>query len=151
METPQAVMTSEGLLALPSLQQVNGKKILIVCGEGGRDLLADSLQQRGATVTRCELYRREAETGQRQAIVSLIKQRQIDVIVAHSGEMIANLQRLVAKDCREKLFSTPILVPSARVALLAQQAGFHDIVESDSAMAEAMVSAIAEWYSKQQN
>ncbi len=151
VETPQSVMTSEGLLDLPSLQQVDGKKILIVCGEGGRDLLADRLQQRGALVTRCELYRRQLETGERQAITSLIKERKIDVIIAHSGELIANLQSLVVDDCRQQLNSTPIVVPSSRVARLAQQAGFHDIVESDSAMAEAMVSAIAEWYSKQHN
>lgn len=49
---------SEGLLALPALADVDGQRFLMFRGEGGRELLRDTLQTRGATVDVLELYRR---------------------------------------------------------------------------------------------
>lgn len=39
--------TSEALLALASLQQLNHQRVLLVAGEGGRPLLAETLAERG--------------------------------------------------------------------------------------------------------
>lgn len=49
---------SEALLALPALGAVRGQRILIVRGEGGRTLLADTLAARGAQVDHAVVYRR---------------------------------------------------------------------------------------------
>lgn len=49
---------SEGLLALPVLAAVQGRHVLIVSGVGGRELLGDQLEARGARVSRCRVYRR---------------------------------------------------------------------------------------------
>jgi uroporphyrinogen-III synthase len=45
---PTSAYTSEGILELPELQDIGGKRYLIVTGEGGRNLLAPALQARGA-------------------------------------------------------------------------------------------------------
>ena len=56
---PEAYGTSEAMLVLPALQNVQGKVIVIAAAPGGRSLLAETLESRGARVIRVELYRRE--------------------------------------------------------------------------------------------
>ncbi|MFZ5465890.1 MAG: uroporphyrinogen-III synthase [Pseudomonadota bacterium] len=55
---PDEGADSEALLALPEMREVRGRHILIVRGEGGRRLLADTLAQRGARVDHAVVYRR---------------------------------------------------------------------------------------------
>ncbi|MEF3192845.1 MAG: uroporphyrinogen-III synthase, partial [Halothiobacillaceae bacterium] len=55
---PDAGADSEAILALPEMHEVRGRHILIVRGEGGRTLLADTLAQRGARVDHAVVYRR---------------------------------------------------------------------------------------------
>ena len=49
---------SEGLLALPELQTVQNKKIIIFAGEAGKTVLAKTLQQRGAIVKMAYTHKR---------------------------------------------------------------------------------------------
>jgi len=53
---------SEALLALPKLQKVHGKTIILFAGEGGRTTLKDTLTHRGANVFKIEVYRRACPT-----------------------------------------------------------------------------------------
>jgi len=50
--------SSEALLALISPQKVKNKRIIYVCGEGGRDVIETTLNEYQANVTRWEVYRR---------------------------------------------------------------------------------------------
>jgi uroporphyrinogen-III synthase len=49
---------SEALLAHPDLQRLQGKKVLLIKGQNGRELIADTLQQRGAELAAWEVYQR---------------------------------------------------------------------------------------------
>ena len=49
---------SEGLLAMPALSAPDARDVVIVKGEGGRELLASELTRRGARVTEWVCYRR---------------------------------------------------------------------------------------------
>ena len=55
---PESSMDSEGLLALPALRDAAGERVLIVKGEGGRGMLRQTLESRGARVEELVVYRR---------------------------------------------------------------------------------------------
>jgi len=57
---PQEGADSEAVLALPELQHLAGQRILLVRGEGGRELLATALGERGAIIEHAVVYRRVA-------------------------------------------------------------------------------------------
>ena len=123
---PDINYTSEGLLEAPEFHRVNHQKILIVRGNGGRELLADTLRQRGASVSYAEVYERRLahpETGQLVQNWST----QIDVIIATSNLLLDNLIKLVGDKLEQKLFNTPLLVISPRMQEHARQLGFLTI------------------------
>lgn len=138
--------TSEGLLALPDLALVRGENILIVRGEGGRDKLGTELEQRGALVTFCELYRRETETAHRAAINKLLEAGDVQVVVAHSVEVLKNLLLQLDSTRQSSLHETVVLVPSQTAADLAQDAGFGSVIRAQSALPASMVDALVGWY-----
>jgi len=56
--SPAAQSDSEALLDLPELAKVRGRRIVIFRGDGGRQLLGETLAQRGASVEYAACYRR---------------------------------------------------------------------------------------------
>ncbi len=89
-----AQFNSEGLLALPELQQMQGKRVLILRGEGGRELLAETLRERGAQLDTVAVYRRCVPVLDKNAHPWLV-QGEIDSIVISSGEGLQNLLQLL--------------------------------------------------------
>ena len=57
-ELPRTGFDSEALLELDCLRDLPGKRVLICRGEGGRELVAETLQRRGAEVDVLPLYQR---------------------------------------------------------------------------------------------
>ncbi|WP_372634723.1 uroporphyrinogen-III synthase [Alcanivorax jadensis] len=55
---PNGGFNSEAVLSLPCLQQLAEKKVLLCRGESGRELLAQTLAERGAEVVTLPFYRR---------------------------------------------------------------------------------------------
>jgi len=146
-ELPEKAFSSEGLLKLPSLQDLSGEKIIIFCGEGGRSLLSEALTARGATVSRCELYQRQITREYAEQINSLLSANQLDLVIAHSGELLSHLLEVVDKQQQFALRMLPLLVPSERVEKFAKEVGFKEVVCAGSALPEDMVSALRGWYS----
>ena len=144
-QAPAKTQSSEGLLALPQLQQLQGHKVLIAKGEGGRELLAAELQRRGAQVDELNLYRRSPVDTHKDEIANCLKTG-LDGVVIHSAELLQALLQQLPESLYSTLFSLPLLVPSERVAQLAEQQGFRHITTAATATPDDMVSALARCY-----
>jgi uroporphyrinogen-III synthase len=143
--TPGSSMSSEGLLAVPALQQVAQQRVLIIKGEGGRATLAEELGRRGAAVDELACYRRSVPTLQPGALGAQLARWGIDVILLSSGEGLANLQVLLSPAETSKLKQIGVIVPSQRVAHMAQVAGFKRIAIAENASDAAMLQALQQW------
>jgi len=143
--TPGSAMTSEGLLALPSLREVAGQRILIVKGEGGRSTLAEELAGRGAIVDSLACYRRAPPELGPGELARKLRQWDITVVIISSGEGLANLLGLLSPAETSKFVHITFLVPSKRVAEMAREAGLNRVITAENASDSAMLRAMAIW------
>jgi uroporphyrinogen-III synthase len=139
-------MTSEGLLDLPQLQQVSGQRVLIVKGEGGRTALADGLGRRGAQVDELICYRRAPLALGPGELALKLSQWDVGLVMISSGEGLANLLALLSPEETSKFNHITLLVPSERVAQIAQSAGFCRVITAENASDSAMLRALAAWH-----
>jgi uroporphyrinogen-III synthase len=125
---PEQGFDSEALLALPELNQVAGKRVLIFRGEGGRELLANTLAARGAVVEYAECYRRSLPQIDAAPLLALWGQGQLDAYTATSREALTNLFEMLGADGRPWLQATPLFVPHERIAAAARALGVRTVV-----------------------
>lgn len=140
---PTQQYDSEGLLALPALQQVSGQQIVIVRGEGGRPLLGDGLRERGAQVVYAEVYRRACPEVDPTSLLNRWR-REIKVVVATSNEVLINLQRMLGQSGWPLLQQTPLLVISERMRERAEALGFVSILLAENAGDQAILKCLCE-------
>jgi len=134
---------SEVLLQLPELQNVVGKRALILRGNGGRELLGDTLRERGAEVTFCECYQRSNKDYDGAEEAMRWQSRGVTTLVVTSGEMLQHLWSLIPQWYRENwLLRCRLLVVSERLANLARELGWQDIRIADNADNDALLRAL---------
>lgn len=140
--------SSEALLALPELQgeAAAGSRILIVRGEGGRQLLGDTLSKRGARVQYAEVYRRAPPAVNGSGIAARGKDGGIDAIVITSREGLENLFALLGDGSAEWLKNAGYVVVSERLAAHARALGIREqSVVAAGADDEALIEALVRW------
>ncbi|PTU03808.1 uroporphyrinogen-III synthase [Pseudomonas sp. HMWF031] len=137
---------SEALLELALLREAIAgpdPRVLILRGEGGRELLAERLRERGASVEYLELYRRELPHYLPAALPRQIEAERLNGLVVSSGQGFEHLHQLAA-DAWPRLARLPLFVPSPRVAELARAAGALTVVDCRGASAAALLTALRE-------
>lgn len=112
--TPQQRFDSEALLALPEMQDMQGKKVMLFRGIGGRDVLADTLKSRGAQVTFAECYQRVNPQTNCDLLAKLYSDNKLHGIVVTSSEAMRHLLDLAAD--ADWLKQITLFVNHARVA-----------------------------------
>ncbi|EEQ03283.1 Uroporphyrinogen-III synthase [Yersinia rohdei ATCC 43380] len=143
---PPTGETSEMLLSLPDLQNLSGKKALLLRGNGGRELLGESLAERGATVTFCECYQRSPIFYDGSEQSAHWQRSGVDTLVVTSGEMLQQIYTLVPDYYRSSwLLRCRLVVVSERLAALAAQMGWSDIRVAESADNDALIRALQEF------
>jgi uroporphyrinogen-III synthase len=146
---PEAGFTSEALLAHPQLQLTGGARVLIVRGEGGRELLKETFVAHGMAVETREVYRRvrpNVDAGRVAELEARWSDEGIDVVTATSIETLQNLQALLTERGRLLLSSTTLLVPSRRIVEAAVGAGLRgEAIVAAGADDASMIGAMAQW------
>ena len=127
------VAGSEGLLDLPQFADVFGKKVLIVRGVGGRQLLAEELVRRGASVAYWEVYERKQLTYENW--MDLPAQ---SIVVATSVEALESLAHQLGDQVRD----LRLVVVSKRIADKAD--GFASVTIAGGASDQVLYDAIVE-------
>ncbi|WP_285419031.1 uroporphyrinogen-III synthase [Pseudomonas sp. efr-133-TYG-5] len=136
---------SEALLQLPRLRAAvtANSRVLILRGEGGRELLAERLRELGASVDYLELYRRELPAYPPHELPRRIAAERLNGLVVSSGQGFVHLRQL-AGDAWPTLAQLPLFVPSPRVAEQARAAGARTVVDCRGASAAALLTALRE-------
>jgi uroporphyrinogen-III synthase len=137
---PAERFDSEGLLALPELQDVSGQRVMIFRGDGGRELLGNTLKARGATVEYATCYQRSKPQLDTGALLDAVP----DAITVTSSEALGYLWQMLDDDDRAALRDTPLFVPHERIAGLARGQGWHRVRVTASGD-DGMLSALKTW------
>ncbi len=135
---PTQQSDSEALLALPELHDVQGQRVMILRGDGGRELLGDTLKARGASVEYASCYQRSAAL---LSTADLLRDLP-DVITVTSSEALRYLRAQL--DCHLELLATPLFVPHARIAQLAVQQGWQNVTLTDAGDAGLLAALVAQ-------
>ncbi len=140
---PDAGADSEALLAVPELQRVAGRRIVILRGEGGRSLLGDTLAARGALVEYAECYRRVRPQTDSGPLLTAFAKGAVHAVTVSSAEGLENLFEMLGAVGREHLKKTPLFVPHPRIAAEARRLGLGEASvggASDQEMLERLVA-----------
>jgi uroporphyrinogen-III synthase len=128
---------SSTLLAALDLAQLAGRTVLLVRGDGGRELLADGLRAAGVKVEQITAYQRAAppfDSARQTQLLDLLHTESRWIIT--SSEALRNLlhwvQQLHDPDAVVKMQRQQLLVPHARIAESAQALGFKHITLTGS-------------------
>lgn len=143
---PEAGDDSEALLALPALAEalaVPEPRALLIKGEGGRELLAETLRSRGVSVDTLEVYRRRAPGYALGTLSRLVEEEHLNGLVVSSGQGLETLREQAATDWT-RLSRLPLFVPSRRVAELARALGASNVVDCRGASTSALLVALRE-------
>jgi len=134
---------SESLLNHTELQssKITGKSIIIFRGEGGREVLGDTLESRGCHVRYAEMYRREKT--KEMPPLSNEQLEKLDILTVTSNEGLQNLVDLSKN--KSTIVKLPLIVPGDRCEALAKELGFQKIIKSQDARDASCIEALHSW------
>ena len=137
---PRQRFDSEALLALPELQNVKGWRVVIFRGDGGRELLGDTLKARGATVEYAECYRRAKP----QQDATVLFATDPHAITLTSSEALHYLWDMLDEAGRMRLAGVPLFAPHARIAEAALRLHWRSVTITASGD-DGMLASLVAW------
>ena len=141
--TPALGSDSEALLALPDLQEVQGRSVGLLTAPGGRGLLRERLRARGARLVIASVYQREPRPvgpGRLQALSELPVR---SALLLTSIEAFEPIWRDLLEPARDRLRQRPCVVASDRLSAHARELGFVHVLRADDARPASLLAALA--------
>jgi len=143
VRVPATSFDSEGLLALPELADVRGRRAVIFRGEGGREALAEALAARGAHVDHAICYRRAAPSGGAAGLVEAFSQGRVHAVTVTSSEGVDNLWHVLGDEGRALARRVPWFAPHPRIAERARGHGLE--VVATAAGDAGLLAGLVAW------
>ena len=137
---PQEKFDSETLLARPELQAVAGWKVMIFRGDGGRELLGETLKMRDAEVEYATCYQR----GKPPVDIGKLLVARPDAITVTSSEALNYFFELLDTQSKEIVLQTPLFVPHERIANSARKLGWQAVTLTQGGD-EGLLSGLLTW------
>ncbi|MDP2762432.1 MAG: uroporphyrinogen-III synthase [Sideroxyarcus sp.] len=125
---PAEHFDSEGLLDLPELQNVAAWRIAILRGDGGRELLGETLKARGAEVEYVTCYQRSKT----KLDVAALLAAEPEAITLTSSEALAHLDAALGASAAALKTTVPLFVPHPRIAAAAGALGWQRVLPTAS-------------------
>jgi uroporphyrinogen-III synthase len=142
-QTPAARQDSEGVLDLPSLQQLTDKRVALVTAPGGRGLLQQQLVARGASLREVHVYGRGAPRLNRRHFDAVLRLPETACVLLSSGEAIQQLMARLPGEAWQRLCQATAVVSSERMAEQAKAAGFKRLhVAASAGQADLLAMAV---------
>lgn len=146
LSPPIPPFESESLLSLPQLNQVKDLKIMLLRGNGGRDLLKEVLTARESNVEIVECYQRQRCKNDPSDLLNLWQEPQMDAIISTCPEGLFNLFQMLEQNSRQsllKLLKIPLVVVSQRMWTKANNLGFEKIITALGASEDLLLMSLS--------
>ena len=133
---------SEGLLALGEMQAVKGQNIVVFRGEGGRERIREVLEERGATVSYAECYRRVRPESDTRTLLAAWRRGEVHAVSALSAETLRNFVAMLGPESETLPARATLVVPHPAIGGIAEARRFG-AVRVTAHGAEAMIDALS--------
>ncbi|MCH8336217.1 MAG: uroporphyrinogen-III synthase, partial [Proteobacteria bacterium] len=121
---PESGFDSEHLLTHAALQDVDGRNVMIVRGQSGRELLAETLRERGANVDYVCVYERtpyEPTPAELEHLESALGEGRIRFVTVMSVETLECLVQIMPSQALSLLRQSTLVAPGTRVLQTASE------------------------------
>jgi uroporphyrinogen III methyltransferase/synthase len=139
---------AEGLLATLNGLDVAGRRFLLPRAETAREILPETLRERGATVDVVPVYRAVFPPDSARRLDALLdgKEPPPDLLTFTSSSTVSNLVKYCADHTSgQRLVQIPTACIGPITARTARDAGLNVRVEADEFTIEGLLQAIQEW------
>ncbi len=136
---------AEALLNVTQLNDLTGRRVLLVRGEQGLDWPAEEMRKRGATVDQAACYRQTIpEESQSRLHEALVDNNRLAGIFIHSAQSLHNLMS-IAGDHQKLLTESVLVAGSERIAQTAKEFNWKgDVRVAESPSNKHMMIAFSE-------
>ena len=142
---PEYGFTSEALLTHSSLQNIDGQKILIVRGCGGREYLRQELELRGASVDYAEVYKRQLPKQRNTIDLSTLSENSTAILI-YSTESLRNLWSLCNPAEQDWIKRATLIVGGKRIADAADSVEIaKNSIIAENPSDKAMLETVLNW------
>ena len=131
---------SEALLGQPAMRSLRDASVVLVRGQGGRTLLAQTLSTQGNRVHALEVYRRAPPN--RTLSFDRLAHGAPDIICIASTEAASYLVACTLQRDQKKLLACPVIAGGERIAQQCGVLGFGQVRAADHPGDDAMLRAL---------